>query len=516
MAAGSLSTSSVEASPSLTEGGANILAYQENTNPGTTDFLAALNRAVASLSVTDPNLHGVGGPEIFFPAGKYYFSGSINLKKGVTIRGVGGGMAAGQGTIFYFAPNVHGIIVNATDTDFGVASAPGTSGAPSFLNLQLMGSGTQEKHGIFARGRFYSHNVSIQGFGGCGIDVQAGAGIGDGRGNANGFRIEGGRIFGNRKSGIRLWGGDVNTGRISDVDLVGNADWGIENAAFLGNLIMSCHTSDNGMVGVAGRTKPAAVTHNGKVWTVAYGQDALASTQAPGMGGAWRQQINGDLLGGIPAWVSGTKYKAGGAYLMATDAGYGNLLLNCYSEGGQPQTQINGPGLALWGTHGAGVSGAFLIGNQGRILSTVGIVAEQLLNGEMGAASFGGFIGNDEIFRFEHPTRSPVAFRYRLDGNGLIGPSSGNNTPAYRVTLTNGPWTFGRGLTQVSKLQAPEIFLGDADNSRAMTMGPAAPTTGSHAKGEVVWNDGTNPANDAVDYWRCTRSGTPGIWVKRP
>lgn len=48
--------------------------------------------------------------------------------------------------------------------------------------------------------------------------------------------------------------------------------------------------------------------------------------------------------------------------------------------------------------------------------------------------------------------------------------------------------------------------------------GTAAPTTGSHAQGDVLRN--SNPANvsatpDYVLYgWLCTVAGTPGTWVE--
>lgn len=42
------------------------------------------------------------------------------------------------------------------------------------------------------------------------------------------------------------------------------------------------------------------------------------------------------------------------------------------------------------------------------------------------------------------------------------------------------------------------------------TTGPAAPTTGSHLQGQIVWN--MAPAAGGVPGWICVASGTPGTW----
>ncbi len=44
----------------------------------------------------------------------------------------------------------------------------------------------------------------------------------------------------------------------------------------------------------------------------------------------------------------------------------------------------------------------------------------------------------------------------------------------------------------------------------ARTIAAAAPTTGAHAVGEVVWN--STPAAAGTMGWVCTTAGTPGTW----
>jgi hypothetical protein len=47
-------------------------------------------------------------------------------------------------------------------------------------------------------------------------------------------------------------------------------------------------------------------------------------------------------------------------------------------------------------------------------------------------------------------------------------------------------------------------------NGKTNTTGTAAPTTGTWAQGDTVWN--TTPAAAGVPGWVCTTGGTPGTW----
>lgn len=42
------------------------------------------------------------------------------------------------------------------------------------------------------------------------------------------------------------------------------------------------------------------------------------------------------------------------------------------------------------------------------------------------------------------------------------------------------------------------------------TMGTAAPTTGAHARGDLVWNSA--PSAAGYTGWICVTAGTPGTW----
>lgn len=65
-------------------------------------------------------------------------------------------------------------------------------------------------------------------------------------------------------------------------------------------------------------------------------------------------------------------------------------------------------------------------------------------------------------------------------------------------------------LTLISNLTALNTMLTELMNTRTVTWGTAAPTTGTHANGDIRWN--TSPAAGTNIGWVCTSAGTPGTW----
>jgi Major tropism determinant N-terminal domain len=66
----------------------------------------------------------------------------------------------------------------------------------------------------------------------------------------------------------------------------------------------------------------------------------------------------------------------------------------------------------------------------------------------------------------------------------------------------------GDGVTQWSSL---DPVGGGSDPGGTTSSGPAAPTTGAWAKGDVFWN--TEPSAGGNAGWVCVSSGTPGTWA---
>jgi hypothetical protein len=112
-----------------------------------------------------------------------------------------------------------------------------------------------------------------------------------------------------------------------------------------------------------------------------------------------------------------------------------------------------------------------------------------------------------------------------LTGNDFIMENSvigqGQFNPVFRVRGGGSASLYGRsGDSDWSGGNAPmqitNLIVGDGSGGggRLVQMGPGAPTSGYHAKGEFVLNDGTGSDNTTF-LWRCTAAGTPGTWVAR-
>lgn len=61
-----------------------------------------------------------------------------------------------------------------------------------------------------------------------------------------------------------------------------------------------------------------------------------------------------------------------------------------------------------------------------------------------------------------------------------------------------------------SNLASLNTMLTELMNTRTVSWGTAAPSTGTHANGDIRWN--TAPAAGTNIGWVCTGAGTPGTW----
>lgn len=504
--------------PGTTDGVLNLLDFQENTVPGTTDFKAAFDEALASISLLNAHFTQPAIGEIVIPNGWYYFSDTVYIDKPVIIRGmdVGGPVQSGHATVLTVAANKTLFQVRHSLAEGG----PGTEGSGSqFHNLFLLGSGTSETTaGIFAGGRVAIHDVGTAGFAN-GIHIYgelnpAGTIISE----ASSSRIVGGTHTSNRNAGVKVEGGDANICLLQNLDCIGNGNWGIENISFLGILIEACHTRTNAVPGTAGRTVPAICSYGGKNWTVAWSQETAASTETPGTGSAWLQFTPGG--DGVPGfsipWTSGLTWKAGGPYACISTAGNGNMLLACYSEADQPPSQVIPPCITFGGTHGAGITvvSPRIYTAEGTFNFTTGVQV-------LGAVTAGPAVGEIAVALARSPGSGIVQeFFHVLAGDGFAftfgGPQAdlafgiSNGPIAFAVSSDNTIQTFGRSTAQPGKAMFPELALGDYGNGRIMTMASAAPTNGYHARGEVVYN--VAPTAGGKVGWSCTSSGEPGTW----
>lgn len=108
---------------------------------------------------------------------------------------------------------------------------------------------------------------------------------------------------------------------------------------------------------------------------------------------------------------------------------------------------------------------------------------------------------------FSHSSETvdwPWMLRYQ-SGDWVFKNSTadGVREPA-RITGQNTTQQFGRGANQPYKFAVPEIIIG----ARHHTSATAAPTSGSWAQGDIVWNQ--NATSGGFAGWICVTAGTFG------
>jgi len=465
------------------------------------------------------NYQGLDG--VRFPPGHFEFASTIEISDGtLTIEGSESGFPAGHGTVLKFPAGVTGIRTQryntsgATATD-GVTHRGGDGAV--IRNLALRGGYTTteaEAHGIQLRSRAHVENVYIEDFEGDGICCHATAGSGSNEGNANNSRLIGCRIQRCRR-GLFLEGADSNIWTVIALDASSNRQWGIEDSSFLGNSYFGCHASGNGLVNGA---PPSVVSHGGNRYYCIAGQEAGASTNPPSGTTAdnnwWGFQEAGgaSTSNNIPAWTSGTAYRAGGSY-RTDNPNARNLFVGCYVEGGQGRAQLVSPTLVVGGMlAGEKVFGSLWSDGNGITAKGYRTQRTDLSDGSIFTTGIGE-ANLDTALYIQDTVAAPSVYRLRISGFDLrFDYQNSSSLAAFHIT---GPFTtqqFGTGAAVPHAFAPAKLMVGDTvANSRLISNGTAAPASGAHGQGEVFF--ARTPTLAGVADWRCSAAGTPGTWI---
>ena len=292
--------------------------------------------------------YGKGSGDIFIPAGVYWLNTStLNFDFATTFAGEGGSAgSAGGGTMLKFANGTTAIrtqSVNTTGaTGFNAAWTDYTAGRIMIRDLVLHGGyfngAESEAHGIHLRMTAAISNVGIYNFAGDGIYSRAAAGGGAGfEGNSNISFVENVFVQGCR-NGLYLDSADANAWNIVGFNANSNRKWGVWDTSFLGNNYLGVHTAANGWDGAGVGGIPTACTYLGNRYMVKPEQEAWCSANAPSGTAAtnqgWLYLDAGGTYTGVVPWVSGTVFRAGGAF-FADDVNATNVLTGLYVEGDQ-------------------------------------------------------------------------------------------------------------------------------------------------------------------------------------
>lgn len=469
------------------------------------------------------------GGRVSFPARNYYSSKSWRIKTTLRLEGPATGMAGGseQNRNFHirFPAGVDGIVVESFDTLNGPENPYTGGGNGTILDgLTVVGAGATAAgvaHGVRLISRATVRNCNVNAWSGDGIHINSGDG-----GNDNGCHIENNRIIIIGGSGIYSRGGDGNACTFVGNDISNVGRWGIEDRSFLNN-----HHAGNqiegagGIVGQGGRTKPSMVSYGGNYYSVAYDQDATASTTVPGTNSAvWIPTAGpGTINSQFPLWSSGTAYASGGAVLLTSDS----AATGVYSMYVEPDCgSVQSFGLATF--YSGNIQCDILGGSPDIFTGTGGVFASTRSMGVIarGKTAAGGthttLVGSTSynptggtLLRDTHSVFTPSGMNFAHDGGGNITWTDGNGTLIFYITT---PATSIRGGATVvqDRFGLNGLLFHGPGSPMLWTKAGAPPTTGTYQLYDRVYNDGSGASSPAtVDFWWCSAAGTPGTWTAK-
>lgn len=523
---------------SISSVGVSILDFG-GVADGSKDNTAALTAAMASFSNSAFSAY-LTGPRIRFPAAakSYFFAGVINLKQTVILEGdtspqAGGGALA---SVLQFPANSGGFIVNYYNTFGTGVQSPATTGADgtTFRNLAILGGGgtqdtTGEKAGIWCRAQTRIEDCSINNFPGDSVRIVAGIGSGGAlEGQASGCEFSNVVVNNSGRHGLYIQGGDANTCHTVRFNVHSAGCCGLLDQCFLSSQhdmfqVDSCNTKQMCQVSYT----------DGNAYQLIDNTAGIGASTTPGTNNAvWYLLGTTGAFPGLPAWSNSGTYIPGSPIL--TQGVDQAVLLNApYTESGFPLnhssvgTLVINPVLQpggwtiyskLMGENDA--NGApFTMYNTG-VFNTITYTQSSTIYeiiagiGEFGSTNFLG-----TWISFYDKQNWPFILRWQANLGGSPSGSTADLILAYsdgipEIAYITGPNTtqqFGTGAAVPLIHGFPTIGIGSGLNARRQTYSTAAPTSGTWARGDFVWN--TAPSSGGTLGWSCTVAGTPGTWT---
>jgi hypothetical protein len=511
-----------------------------------TDDLAAFNALLAWVAFENRNGYSGTYPDargsrrVLLAAPAYYKSDTLDLKSTIHWLGFGNGNGGGMPTRIVTAASKCHFRVQRYDTvgTGGATTATTGAGGTVFEKIMFEGLGGTPallSAGIWMRDRATIRDCRFMSCAGPGILAYADtAGTGSAYGNCNGFVIDTVRIEDCSYHGLHVEGGDANAGAIKGViDVSGCARYGVNIRGFLGSGVYDIQIASSGCNTSGRQNQTATITDGSYRYRLKDGQDALGASTAPTSGGTnavWELMGAGGVHVLFPLWST---YVAGGGSFVSGGAAYirgGNArtcLLNGYNEGDCAPIIVTAPSFALGGLMSPTdptVPYAFADVNFGSaIASTTGFskLWADIATGETISSGIGGspLTASVKFLTWAyHSTYAPLAWRtmfgnnsYRNEDLWTVYANSGSLAPE----CLTGPSTqeqFGTGAAQPYYRFILNFAFGQPGQARRMDYMAAAPTTGLHGRGEIVWNNAASAATGLLG-WYCITTGTPGTWV---
>ena len=229
-----------------------------------------------------------------------------------------------------------------------------------------------------------------------------------------------------------------------------------------------------------------------------------------------------------------TAYNTLGGYTVTGENAY-SVLLGCYSEGGQPESQLAQRCLILGGDHGGGYvtdssNGMFLLADHDG-LAGGGLVGHSFVTHHPGGGGYpaasvrvgskasyptmlGFFVGAGQVTFV--PTAGSGA------GSGMVQSEANNSSsyPGLAFVLAGSKDYDGNDIGGADTTRVPAgsvlfpagFFAKELGGNKIIKHrhASAAPASGTWQSGDIVYNSA--PSGGEFVGWICTTSGTPGTW----
>lgn len=422
---------------------------------GTTDCYSAFQAAIDSLPVS--------GGTIIIPAtasNTWVISQTLNVRKKVHLIGQIAKGTGEKGTTLVFPANTSGIVFNSYNTSLyqTVTPDPLLPGAYGSIleNVALFGDkagSSTAADGVVVRCTMECRGVAARNFYRYGFRIYADLGTGGStEGDANQWMLNRCDAILNGDHGVYVNGDDANTGVAIKVFSQLNGGYGIYENSLIGNTYIGCDTVGNTLGSMWADRASAANTVIG-LWE----DDGSATSQ----------------FGGVTTVIGG--------------------------NGGNPSTTSSA--FSMW--RGIAKQAPYKYINARGSESVSGQLGANYNDTSMTVQAFGAASeGSESAWKFQFDATEKAWF-LQYAGSAAFIPIAYLNSAASLYTLKGFTGPVFRNGYAVRK-------SGNINTSLVRMLDSAAPTTGTWAVGDIVYND--TPTSGGYIGWVCTAAGTPGTW----
>lgn len=440
-------------------------AKGDGTTDDTAAFVAMRTWLIANAWGASSGLQRSYG--VLLGAKTYYLASSFDCK-GFTAKwlGCGGGydiwentgattilMASGA-TWYFQAANTEG---NTTGT-----TIPFSCAGSEFHNItwQGPGKGVGTAYLAYMRATVYLYGCRFLLSGSHGLVIRGTIGGGTtAEGNVNVWLMVGGSCSQNGGDGLFTEGADANAGTCLGVSFNQNDGYGTEEESFLGNSYYGCHWNGN-TLGHIKNTNPNNTSRFGDYFESGYPLSVI-SPRSVAFGTNATNQIDGASYGATDAAGTGKGFFAVNGLQVLKTASSKTYTRN---SGIRPSTQ-------------PGTEESYTDFSAG------------------GNTLYQGFVAGQD--RWIIGINYNAVILASVNGNGSGGLAR---------------YTYGLGTAPSGVMGLKAFALGDttSPDGRIIATGSAAPASGEHARGEIVFNNA--PSAGGKVGWVCVTGGTPGTW----